>query len=146
VAGDGPGDSAIHEGPIQDPLPVEVVGQSFEAHYYRAGPLPDSQEFGEYERQVPGSGDRILTMAEEAARARNSSIIWLSRAEAISVTVVSIIFAVTPIVLGLVAMYLAVKGHQAEAIVTGVVAGVSAGPKLIAAIKGNNGSDRNDDE
>lgn len=30
----------------------------------KSGPLPDSKEFGEYEKALPGAGDRILQMAE----------------------------------------------------------------------------------
>ncbi|WP_414715667.1 DUF2335 domain-containing protein [Staphylococcus epidermidis] len=31
----------------------------------KSGPLPDSKEFGEYEKALPGAGDRILQMAED---------------------------------------------------------------------------------
>ena len=76
-------------------------------------------------------------MAEESAAVRNSGVTWLTRAEAISVTIVSIIVALSPLALVVGAIYLAAHGHTVEAIFTAIAAAVAAGPKLIAAIKGN---------
>jgi uncharacterized membrane protein len=54
----------------QDPqAAIKIVAAAYSASFYR-GPLPPASEMREYEAVLPGSADRILTMAEEQARHR----------------------------------------------------------------------------
>lgn len=57
------------------PEVVDTEYQSQGAHYLveRSGPLPTVDEFGGYERILPGAADRILRMAEKSMEASHES-------------------------------------------------------------------------
>lgn len=51
--------------PVQQRIAQIVVQQVSNTLSIRQGPLPSPADFAAYEKAVPGSGDRILRMAEE---------------------------------------------------------------------------------
>lgn len=64
-----PGDGSITDLPEGSAQQIEAVFAQ-----YATGPLPVSGEFGGYENILPGSADRILTMAEEQSNAQSEGI------------------------------------------------------------------------
>ncbi len=58
-------------------LPSDVLIRKLQAQYQ--GPIPSSGEFIGYEQVPPGSGSRILVMAEDA----NKATIWIKKGELI---------------------------------------------------------------
>lgn len=51
-----------------DPEEREVIMRKLSIT--KSGPLPDAKEFNEYEKALPGAGDRILKMAENEQKNR----------------------------------------------------------------------------
>jgi len=88
-----------------------------------------------YERISPGAANRIIRMAEDSARAQNETMVTVAKAESRSVLIASSLVSFTPIALGICAAVTAATGHETVAITTAIGAVVTAGPKLIEAIK-----------
>ena len=103
--------------------------------------LPEPRELQGYEDVVPGSAERIVRMAERSAEERNAALRRLTMAEAWSVAITAISFALAPLVLTAATVVAVLQGSDVAAVVTGVAAALSAAPKVIAAIRG----DRNDE-
>jgi len=66
---DGLPDEPIHEGePVSDEDPA---GQLVRAEAFYSGPLPHAGEMERYERVLPGSADRLVSMTESEAAHRH---------------------------------------------------------------------------
>lgn len=93
-----------------------------------SGPLPVSSEFGRYEAVLPGSADRILSMAEREQTHRQSLEVMVVRRQ-VELNSRGQLFALVALVamLGLVAL-IAYWGHPKEATTLGgiIIVGVVA--------------------
>lgn len=75
-----------------------------------SGPLPPSEDFARYEQVTPGAGDRILKMAEDQAKHRQSLEMKMLKSEVRS-TLIGQIMAFSICVIVLVAgIYFVLKG------------------------------------
>lgn len=119
-----------------------ILDQSASITYSRSAPLPTVDEFGGYERVLPGSADRIVTMAEKsldaqiedtkAARAIEAAD---HKAENVSVVIASVAFSFLPWVAFGAAVICAAFGNNVGTFIGSAVGVISAGPQIIDSVK-----------
>ncbi|MBF0698036.1 DUF2335 domain-containing protein [Actinomyces bowdenii] len=152
----GPGGSGVGDDWALDPIgydregsedPLAGVAQVTLSRQIqaRSGPLPDPAEFAAYEEVLPGSADRILTMAERALEARIEDQHTTARAEARAFLGAAWAVSFFPWLLGVLTIGLMLAGESAVAAVTALVTAATAGPQIIAAIRSGRRRDQDED-
>lgn len=87
---------------------IEFVQMAMQKSF--SGPLPPSDDFARYEQVTPGAGDRILKMAEDQAKHRQSLEMKMLKSEVRSTLIGQIMaFIICIIVLG-AGIYFVLKG------------------------------------
>lgn len=98
---------------------------AFEEERSFSGPLPPPEYLAEYEKTLPGSPNRIMTMAEKQVDHRIDMEKIIAKKKFFQSTLGQIIGAVLIVFFGYIAYDLALNGHDGAAISIGVTTVVS---------------------
>lgn len=119
-----------------------TIGPSTSITYSRSAPLPTVTEYEGYERVLPGSANRIMTMAEkslnieaEDRKAAREMEAADRKAENVGLIVASIAFSFLPWVGFISAVIFAALGNNTATVVGSVIGAITAGPQIIDAVK-----------
>lgn len=99
------------------------------------GPLPTPNDFGPYERALPGAADRILTMAEKEQAAEIENLKMTTRAEGWGFLGSAWAVSFLPWGLLVATVILGICGQTVPASLTGIATFASVGPQIIEAVR-----------
>ena len=108
------------ESPKEDITPHNEVQLTHKEEY--SGPIPTPKMFAEFEKVLPGSANRILTMAEDQSKHRHkmeSRVIWLDGGQSILGLILAFIVVVLALLLG---TYLIMNNKPVSGLATILVA------------------------
>ncbi len=110
-------------------------GNEFHAFALRSAPLPRWEEYDGYETVLPGSADRILTMAEKAQQARIDVDVVPIRAEATALVIATVGVTFMPWLVVAAAIVFALNGMDVAAWIAGAIGALGGGAQIIQATR-----------